>query len=143
MQDMDVQHQLTLIDELVTSEHIDGLALMPLANTLVRDRINDTERANGHPGRDASARDIADANRIAYCRARTTSPRGRAAAALLGMVMQGHGSAPPILGQRSGTLRGFAAIFTGFWRGNGGEFPGYPRVSAPSNVRSWMKSLAQ
>ncbi len=31
MQDMDVQHQLTLIDELVTTEHIDGLALMPLA----------------------------------------------------------------------------------------------------------------
>ena len=40
MQDTDVQHQLTLIDELVTTEHIDGLALMPLANTLVRDRIN-------------------------------------------------------------------------------------------------------
>ena len=37
MQDMDVQHQLTLIDELVTTEHIDGLALMPLANTLVRE----------------------------------------------------------------------------------------------------------
>ena len=36
MQDTDVQHQLTLIDELVTTEHIDGLALMPLANTLVR-----------------------------------------------------------------------------------------------------------
>ena len=49
MQDMDVQHQLTLIDELVTTEHIDGLALMPLANTLVRDRINTLSEKMGIP----------------------------------------------------------------------------------------------
>ncbi len=52
MQDMDVQHQLTLIDELVTTEHIDGLALMPLANTLVRDKINTLSEKAGHPCRD-------------------------------------------------------------------------------------------
>ena len=49
MQDMDVQHQLTLIDELVTTEHIDGLALMPLANTLVRDKINMLSEQQGIP----------------------------------------------------------------------------------------------
>ena len=49
MQDMDVQHQLTLIDELVTTEHIDGLALMPLANTLVRDKINTLSEQQGIP----------------------------------------------------------------------------------------------
>lgn len=42
-----MQHQLTLIDELVTTEHIDGLALMPLANTLVRDKINTLSEQQG------------------------------------------------------------------------------------------------
>ena len=65
MYDMDIQHQLTLIDELVTSEHIDGLALMPLANTLVRDRINDLSEKMGIPVVTFNT-DIADANRIAY-----------------------------------------------------------------------------
>ena len=85
MQDMDVQHQLTLIDELVTTEHIDGLALMPLANTLVRDKIN-------------------------------------TAAALLGMVMQGHGSVLPILGQRSGHYAD-SQRFTGFSTEMAESFP--------------------
>ena len=44
MQDMDVQHQLTLIDELVTTEHIDGLALMPLANTVLKYPYDNTEQ---------------------------------------------------------------------------------------------------
>lgn len=65
MQDTDVQHQLTLIDELVTTEHIDGLALMPLANTLVRDRINTLSEQQGIPVVTLNT-DITDANRIAY-----------------------------------------------------------------------------
>ena len=71
MQDMDVQHQLTLIDELVTTEHIDGLALMPLANTLVRDKINTLSEKQGIPVVTFNT-DITDANRIATS-ARTTS----------------------------------------------------------------------
>ena len=90
MQDMDVQHQLTLIDELVTTEHIDGLALMPLANTLVRDKINTLSEKQGIPVVTFNT-DITDANRIAYVGADNIAT-GRAAAALLGMVMQGHGS---------------------------------------------------
>ena len=100
MQDMDVQHQLTLIDELVTTEHINGLALMPLANTLVRDKINTLSEQQGIPVVTFNT-DITDANRIAYVGADNIAS-GRAAAALLGMVMQGHGSVLPILGQRSG-----------------------------------------
>ncbi|MFQ9975277.1 MAG: substrate-binding domain-containing protein [Butyricicoccus sp.] len=111
MYDMDIQHQLTLIDELVTSEHIDGLALMPLANTLVRDRINDLSEKMGIPVVTFNT-DIADANRIAYVGPDNIAA-GRAAAALMGMVMQGHGSVLPILGQRSG-LCGFAALHR-FW----------------------------
>lgn len=93
MQDMDVQHQLTLIDELVTTEHIDGLALMPLANTLVRDKINTLSEKQGIPVVTFNT-DITDANRIAYVGADNIAT-GRAAAALLGMVMQGHGSVCP------------------------------------------------
>ena len=79
MQDMDVQHQLTLIDELVTTEHIDGLALMPLANTLVRDKINTLSEQQGIPVVTLNT-DITDANRIAYVGADNIAS-GRAAAA--------------------------------------------------------------
>ena len=122
MQDMDVQHQLTLIDELVTTEHIDGLALMPLANTLVRDKINTLSEQQGIPVVTFNT-DITDANRIAYVGADNIAS-GRAAAALLGMVMQGHGSVLPILGQRSDIAR--LAAFYRLQHRNGGEFSRYP-----------------
>ena len=120
MQDMDVQHQLTLIDELVTTEHIDGLALMPLANTLVRDRINTLSEQQGIPVVTFNT-DITDANRIAYVGADNIAS-GRAAAALLGMVMQGHGSVLPILGQRSGHYAD-SQRFTGFSTEMAESFP--------------------
>ena len=49
MQDMDVQHQLTLIDELVTTEHIDGLALMRRGQHRERPRRRRAAR-HGHAG---------------------------------------------------------------------------------------------
>lgn len=121
MQDMDVQHQLTLIDELVTTEHIDGLALMPLANTLVRDRINTLSEKMGIPVVTFNT-DITDANRLAYVGADNIAA-GRAAAALLGMVMQGRGSVLPILGQRSGHYAD-SQRYTGFLNEMAENFPG-------------------
>ena len=121
MQDMDVQHQLTLIDELVTTEHIDGLALMPLANTLVRDRINTLSEQQGIPVVTFNT-DITDANRLAYVGADNIAA-GRAAAALLGMVMQGRGSVLPILGQRSGHYAD-SQRYTGFLNEMAENFPG-------------------
>ena len=121
MQDMDVQHQLTLIDELVTTEHIDGLALMPLANTLVRDKINTLSEKQGIPVVTFNT-DITDANRIAYGGADNIAA-GRAAAALLGMVMQGRGSVLPILGQRSGHYAD-SQRYTGFLNEMAENFPG-------------------
>ena len=121
MQDMDVQHQLTLIDELVTTEHIDGLALMPLANTFVRDRINTLSEKMGIPVVTFNT-DITDANRLAYVGADNIAA-GRAAAALLGMVMQGRGSVLPILGQRSGHYAD-SQRYTGFLNEMAENFPG-------------------
>ena len=121
MQDMDVQHQLTLIDELVTTEHIDGLALMPLANTLVRDCINTLSEQQGIPVVTFNT-DITDANRLAYVGADNIAA-GRAAAALLGMVMQGRGSVLPILGQRSGHYAD-SQRYTGFLNEMAENFPG-------------------
>ena len=121
MQDMDVQHQLTLIDELVTTEHIDGLALMPLANTLVRDKINTLSEQQGIPVVTFNT-DITDANRLAYVGADNIAA-GRAAAALLGMVMQGRGSVLPILGQRSGHYAD-SQRYTGFLNEMAENFPG-------------------
>lgn len=100
MEDIDVSHQLALIDELVNTEHIDGLALMPLANTLIRDKINFLSEQNGIPVVTFNT-DIEDANRIAYVGPDNIAS-GQAAAALMGMIMQGHGTCLPILGRRSG-----------------------------------------
>lgn len=49
MDGVDIQHQLALIDELVEIEHIDALALMPLANSLIRKKINQISEKNGIP----------------------------------------------------------------------------------------------
>ena len=120
MQDMDVQHQLTLIDELVTTEHIDGLALMPLANTLVRDKINTLSEQQGIPVVTFNT-DITDANRIAYVGAdnRRAARHGHAGAR--------QRTADSGAAQRS--LCRLAAVYRLQHR-NGGEFSGYPG-SAP------------
>lgn len=93
---------------------------MPLANTLVRDRINDLSEKIGIPVVTFNT-DIADANRIAYVGPDNIAA-GRAAAALMGMVMQGHGSVLPILGQRSGHYAD-SQRYTGFWAEMAENFP--------------------
>ena len=113
MDGVDIQHQLALIDELVEIEKIDGLALMPLANTQIRDKINTLSEQHGIPVVTLNT-DISDANRIAYIGPDNIAS-GRSAAALLGLVMGGKGHVLPITGQRSGhyadsqRLTGFAA----------------------------------
>lgn len=96
---MDAQHQLALIDELVETEQIDGLALMPIASSLIKDRINAlTEQ--GIPVITFNT-DIADCNRLAYV-GQNGIDSGRAAAALMGMLLEGKGMILPIIGLRSG-----------------------------------------
>lgn len=100
MEDIDVPHQLALIEELVSTESIDGLALMPLANTLIRDKINALSEEKGIPVVTFNT-DIKDANRLAYVGPDNIAS-GQAAAALMGMAMEGKGTCLPILGRRSG-----------------------------------------
>ncbi len=100
MDDVDIQHQLALIDELVDIEHIDGLAIMPLANSLISDKINDLSENRGIPVVTLNT-DIADANRLAYIGPDNIAS-GRSAAALLGLVMGGKGHVLPMIGQQSG-----------------------------------------
>ena len=111
MDDMDVHHQLALIDELVQLEHIDGLALMPLASDLIRDRINDLSLHSGVPVVTLNT-DIADSARIAYVGSDNLAC-GRAAAALMGLTMGGVGHVFPIIGQRGGHYAD-SQRFTGF-----------------------------
>ena len=95
----DVFHQLALIDELVETEQIDGLLLMPLASAMLRDKINALS-ARGIPVVTVNT-DIADCNRLAYVGPDNIAC-GRTAAALMGMTLGGTGRVLPILGQRSG-----------------------------------------
>ena len=100
MQDgLDVQHQLALIDELVEDEHVDGLALMPLASSQIKARIDELS-AQGVPVVTFNT-DIADSSRLAYVGSDSIAS-GRAAASLMGMLLGGRGMVLPIIGQRSG-----------------------------------------
>lgn len=100
MQDgLDVQHQLALIDELVEEEHVDGLALMPLASSQIKARIDELSE-QGVPVVTFNT-DIVDSGRLAYVGSDTVAS-GRAAAALMGMLMGGKGMVLPVIGQRSG-----------------------------------------
>ncbi|MDO5785929.1 MAG: LacI family DNA-binding transcriptional regulator [Eubacteriales bacterium] len=100
MHGIDIQHQLALIDELVEIEHIDGLALMPLANSQIREKINTLSKKKGIPVVTLNT-DINDANRLAYIGPDNLAS-GRSAAALMGLVTGGNGHILPILGQQSG-----------------------------------------
>ena len=100
MRGVDLSHQLALIDELVEVEHIDGLALMPLASSQIREKINALAGDKGIPVVTLNT-DISDANRIAYI-GPDNMAAGRAAAGLMGLVTQGRGHILPMLGQQSG-----------------------------------------
>lgn len=100
MHGVDIWHQLALIDELVEIEHIDGLALMPLANSQIREKINMLSEKRGIPVVTLNT-DISDANRVAYIGPDNLAS-GRSAAALMGLVTGGKGHILPVLGQQSG-----------------------------------------
>ena len=121
MDGVDIQHQLALIDELVDIEQIDGLALMPLANSQIRDKINELSEKKGIPVVTLNT-DISDANRIAYIGPDNIAS-GRSAAGLMGLVTAGAGHILPILGQQSGHYADSQRL-TGFLEEMGEHFPG-------------------
>ncbi len=78
---VDVQHQLALINELVEEEHVSGLALMPLASDLLRDKINQLD-AHDHIPVVTFNTDLPESKRIAYVGPDDLAA-GRTAAALM------------------------------------------------------------
>lgn len=120
MDGTDVQHQLALIDDLVQNEQLDGLVLMPLANSMVRDRINQLTDAHGIPVVTVNT-DLPESARLAYVGPDNIAC-GRTAAALMGMSAQGKGRVLPILGQRSGHYADTQRL-SGFLAEMGERFP--------------------
>ena len=102
-------------------EQIDGLALMPLANSQIRDKINELSEKKGIPVVTLNT-DISDANRIAYIGPDNIAS-GRSAAGLMGLVTAGAGHILPILGQQSGHYADSQRL-TGFLEEMGEHFPG-------------------
>ena len=119
MEGTDVYHQIALIDELVESEQIDGLVLMPLANTLLREQVNALS-ARSIPVVTVNT-DIADCNRLAYVGPDNIAC-GRTAAALMGMTIGRQGRVLPMLGQRSGHYADSQRL-SGFLSEMGEHFP--------------------
>ena len=83
---IDVQLQLHLIDELV-QEGIDGLALTPVENPLIRERID--QLSETMPVVTLNT-DISDSRRLCYV-GQDGFQSGRACAALMNMLINGHG----------------------------------------------------
>ncbi len=120
MDSTNVHHQLALIDDLVQNGQIDGLALMPLAHTLIREKINQLSDAHGIPIVTVNT-DIPDSARLAYVGPDNIAC-GRTAAALMGMSTQGKGRILPILGQKSGHFADTQRL-SGFQLEMGEHFP--------------------
>lgn len=137
MQDMDVQHQLTLIDELVTTEHIDGLALMPAREHARARQDQHAQRAAGHPCRDIQhGHHRCEPHRLCRRGQHRERPRRRRVA------RHGHAGARQRVAD-SGPAQRSLCRFAAFYRlqhRNGGEFSGYPG-SAPGMARSSMKAF--
>ena len=121
MDGTDVPHQLALIDELAEQEQVDGLAIMPLASALLRDKINELAEQRGLPVVTINT-DIADSARLAYVGPDNIAS-GRTAGALLGMSTGGRGRVLPILGQRSGHFADTQRL-SGFYAEISEAFPG-------------------
>lgn len=100
MDDTNVSHQLALIDEMIGNNEIDGLVLMPLASSEIRDKINEVSEKYNIPVVTVNT-DITDCNRLAYVGPNNLDC-GRTAAALMAMSIGKKGKVLPILGQRSG-----------------------------------------
>ena len=147
MQDgLDVQHQLALIDELVEDEHVDGLALMPLASSQIKARIDELS-AQGVPVVTFNT-DIADSSRLAYVGSDSIAS-GRAAASLMGMLLGGRGMVLPIIGQRSGhcavhqRLTGFSEELGKIYPALGVLFPGFRACRASCLTGNGKQSPAE
>ena len=96
------------------------LALMPLANSLIREKINQISEKNGIPVVTLNT-DIGDANRLAYIGPDDIAA-GRSAAALMGMLTGGRGHILPILGQQSGHYADSQRL-TGFLEEMSADYP--------------------
>lgn len=100
MNGLDAQQQAALIDELTDTEHIDALAIMPLASALIRDKLNVLAEQRGIPVVTFNS-DIADCNRLAYVGADNLAS-GQAAAALMGLATGDTGAVLTITGRQNG-----------------------------------------
>ncbi len=100
MHGLDARQQAALMDELIEKEGIDALAIMPLASSLIRDKINQLSEEKGIPVITFNT-DIADCNRLAYVGTDNLAA-GRTAAALMGLSIRGSGRVLAITGVQNG-----------------------------------------
>ncbi len=113
---VDVQHQLALINELVEEEQVSGLAIMPLASDLLRDKINKLYEHDHIPVVTFNT-DIPESKRIAYVGPDDLAA-GRTAAALMKLSTRENGKILSIADRTNGhfahcqRLTGFLSEFS-------------------------------
>lgn len=94
--DVDPLRQATMIDELVEQQHIDGLALMPLHNDLIRYKIDSLVETRHLPIVTLNT-DLPESKRLCYV-GQDNFASGRTAAGLMGMMLGGRGRVLPFTG---------------------------------------------
>lgn len=108
---LDPVEQVRMVDDLVESHKIDGLAIMPLNNYLVENRLNDLAEKRKLPIITFNT-DLPDSRRLCYV-GQDSAAAGRTAAALMRLATGGRGLVSPIVGPSenhsayTNRLRGF------------------------------------
>ena len=108
---LDPVEQVRMVDDLVENHKIDGLAIMPLNNYLVENRLNDLAEKHKLPIITFNT-DLPDSRRLCYV-GQDSAAAGRTAAALMRLATGGRGLVSPIVGPSenhsayTNRLRGF------------------------------------
>lgn len=108
---LDPVEQVRMVDDLVENHKIDGLAIMPLNNYLVENRLNDLAEKRKLPIITFNT-DLPDSRRLCYV-GQDSAAAGRTAAALMRLATGGRGLVSPIVGPSenhsayTNRLRGF------------------------------------
>ena len=93
---LDPVEQVRMVDDLVENHKIDGLAIMPLNNYLVENRLNDLAEKRKLPIITFNT-DLPDSRRLCYV-GQDSAAAGRTAAALMRLATGGRGLVSPIVG---------------------------------------------
>lgn len=134
--DIDPLHQTAMIDELVDTEKVDGLVLMPLHSDLIELKINELS-ARGVPVVTVN-NDLPNSQRLCYV-GQDNIAAGRTAAGLIGLVTGGRGRVLTFTGHFKGHVA-YSERIEGFLEEMQNRYPRIELLPIESSLDSGERS---